>query len=193
MSIRLAVVMRKERINNPWQTHQWVLDEVLLDVGQFPGVSSAGGYSSSFPVINLDEIQGRCVFNDDSNQESEQRWLFTGFELDLFVDEAEGYYLNVESPTPCWFVMWRLEELEGFDELHAVPRRVVLSYHEAGRMSDGGETVDLYPLDATILEYLKEFVTHNYKPEPKRKQRPVSFEGAHRPAWKDGQKGGGHG
>lgn len=179
MSIKLAVAMRKERIDHPWQTHRWVLDEVLLDVGQF---SSQVG-SQGLATLTIDEIQGRCILKD----EDAERWIYTGFKLDLFVDEAEGYYLNVNAPNPCWFVMWRLEEMEGFDELCAIPRRVVLSYNEAGRMSDGGETVDPYPLDPTILQWLKDFVEQHYKPEPKRKQRPVSFEGAHRP----GAKGGG--
>jgi hypothetical protein len=176
MPIKLAVAMRRERINNPWQTHRWVLDEVLLDVGQF----SAQEKVNDLPQISIDEIQGRCILKDDDNE----RWIYTGFSLDLFVDEAEGYYLNVNAPNPCWFVMWRLEEVEGFDEVCAIPRRVVLSYNEAGRMSDGGETVDPYPFDATMLQWLKDFVEQHYKPEPKRKQRPVSFDGAQRPASK---------
>lgn len=188
MSIKLAVVMRRERIDNPWQTHKWVLDEVLLDVGQF-GQTQSTQHPSDLPLIDVDGIRGRCVLRD----EQQERWLYTGFEIDLFPDEAEGYYLTVQSPNPCWFVMWRLEELDGFSELHALPRRVVVSYHEAGRMSDGGETVDLYPLDSTILEWLKEFVQENYKPEPKRKQRPISFDGANRPASKISGEGGNHG
>lgn len=182
MSMKLAVAMRRERIDHPWQTHRWVLDEVLLDIGQFASKDHKSGQAQELPEISIDEIQGRCVLKDEDNE----RWIYQGFKLDLFVDEAEGYYLNVNAPNPCWFVMWRLEEIEGFDEVCAIPRRVVLSYNEAGRMSDGGETVDPYPLDSTILQWLKDFVEQHYKPEPKRKQRPVSFEGAHRPASKRG-------
>jgi hypothetical protein len=51
----------------------------------------------------------RCL-RDDAD---DTRWLFTGFDIKLFSDEAEGYFLNITSSTPCWFVMWRFEELGG--------------------------------------------------------------------------------
>jgi len=35
MKLKLAVVMRKEFIDNPWQSYRWVLDEVVYDIGQF--------------------------------------------------------------------------------------------------------------------------------------------------------------
>jgi hypothetical protein len=179
MPIQLAVVMRRDRIDHPWQMHRWALDEVLLDVGQFERSLPNG-----LPRIDIDDIHGQCVLKDADNE----RWIYTGFKLDLFVDEAEGYYLNVNAPKPCWFVMWRQEEMDSFEEICAIPRRVVLSYNEAGRMSDGGETVDTYPVDATILQWMKDFVDQHYKPEPKRKHRPMSFEGAHRPASKGGSR-----
>lgn len=35
MSLQLAVAMRQEVIDKPWQKSRWVLDEVLVDLGQF--------------------------------------------------------------------------------------------------------------------------------------------------------------
>ena len=35
MKLQLAVVMRKDFIDNPWQSYRWVLDEVVYDIGQF--------------------------------------------------------------------------------------------------------------------------------------------------------------
>jgi hypothetical protein len=35
MKLKLAVVMRKEFIDNPWISYRWALDEVIFDIGQF--------------------------------------------------------------------------------------------------------------------------------------------------------------
>jgi hypothetical protein len=56
-----------------------------------------------------------------------------------------------------------------------------ISYYEAGRLLDGGETVENVPLDSDTAQWLSDFVMENYKPEPKKRARPVSFKGAHRP------------
>ena len=90
----------------------------------------------------------------------------------LYSDEAEGYFLNLDSGAPCWFIMWRME-----GEL-AVPQFVTLSYNEAARLMDGGEQVDTLPLPASIVERLGAFVAEYYRPEPKGKRRRPSNEGA---------------
>jgi hypothetical protein len=41
------------------------------------------------------------------------RWLYPGFRVELFRDDAEGYYLNVSTPAPCWFVLWRCKSSGG--------------------------------------------------------------------------------
>jgi hypothetical protein len=46
---------------------------------------------------------------------------------------------------------------------------------------DGGETVENVPLDSDTAQWLSDFVMENYKPEPKKRARPASFKGAHRP------------
>ena len=179
MGIALAVVMRHEPIDNPWITHRWVLDEVSVDLGQHAAVS----IQESFHV---EEIKAYVL----GNSEHGQRWLFTGFYLDIFADEAEGYYLNISSEAPCWFVMWRLEEVSALSGQHiAVPHRVMLSYNEAARLLDGGEQVDQLSIDPLILESLQQFVAENYRPEVKKRHRPESFKGADRGQDK---KGAGH-
>ncbi len=85
--IEVAVVMRRERIDNRWQPWRWVLADV---VPQEPGFGS----------------EPRLLFRSDD----EERWLHPGFAVELFRDDAEGYYLNVTTPAPCWFVLWRMEE-----------------------------------------------------------------------------------
>jgi len=103
------------------------------------------------------------------------QWLYPGFRLELFHDEAEGYYLNLNSPQPFVFVNW-LEE-----DASAVPQSLTVSYNEAARQMDGGATVDGVPMPSEWVPWLKQYVLKHYKPEPKKKRiRPPSFKGARR-------------
>lgn len=148
-ALSIGVVMQRLRIDNRWQTYQWQPSEILSSV---PG-------------------DRRCLLDRDEDL----RWLFGGFEVRLFSDEAEGYFLNISSPAPCWFVMWRPEEIDGIEI--AVPKVVTLSYHEGARLMDGGEKVDTVTASIDIVERLTAFVKTYYVPEQKRKRRKPSFEG----------------
>ena len=89
--MRFAVMMRKQNIDNPWISFKWVLQEVLPDFGQFEAKQG-------------NQIVGQFLGRDADGES----WLFTGYELNLFPDEAEGYYLNLSATQPCWFVMWQI-------------------------------------------------------------------------------------
>ena len=176
--MKFAVVMRKQKIDNPWIDFRWVPHEVLPDFGQFP---------SSQKQVNM--IRGQFLGRDSGGES----WLFTGYELDLYPDEAEGYFLNVSAEYPCWFVMWRLEEdfeqyidqqsfeLTKFESSFAVPHRIDLSYNQAAHLVDSGESVDKIPLKLEEASWLQDFVNTHYRPEPKQRHRPASFRGADRP------------
>jgi hypothetical protein len=93
-------------------------------------------------------------------------------EVALHRDEAEGYYLNLSSGAPVWFVMWRVDEA---DPSRAWPELVTLSYNEAGRLLDAQERVDNVPLRGEAVEWLQAYTDAHYKPEPKKRSRPPSF------------------
>jgi Protein of unknown function (DUF3305) len=169
MGVQISVVMRHQAIDNPWISHQWKLDAVSVDVGQYAEMTLVEHFSH----------EGTKAFKVSDNPQ-DSKWLYTGFHLDVYADEAEGYYLNVSSQEPCWFVMWRLEWIDALQQEIAVPQRVMLSYNEAARLLDGGEQVDQLPLDPLILESLQQFVAENYRPEVKKRHRPESFKGAAR-------------
>lgn len=174
--MRFAVLMRKHSIDNPWVSYRWAPQEVLPDFGQFTSNQSHA-------------ISGKFLERDADGES----WLFTGFELDLFPDEAEGYYLNVSATIPSWFVMWRLEEnieryideqsisLAKTESTLAIPHRICVSYNEAARLLDGGESVDTIPMSEQHAAWLQEYVNDNYRPEPKKRHKPASFKGAERP------------
>ncbi|MDQ9171175.1 DUF3305 domain-containing protein [Oxalobacteraceae bacterium R-40] len=149
---KVGVVMQRTPLSNRWQPFQWRPVEIVRDIALPEG--------------------GVRRLRDDP---TDARWLFSGFEVQLFTAESEGYYLNISSPVPCWFVMWRMEEMDG-SEMCAV-QSVTLSYNEAARLMDGGERVDTIPASNDIVALLASFVEKHYRPEPKTKRRKPSFEG----------------
>jgi hypothetical protein len=151
-AVRVGVIMQRTPLSNRWQPFQWLPIEVVGDVGMPHGVP-------------------HCLRNDPSDM----RWLFSDIHINLCSAEAEGYFLNISAPAPCWFIMWRIEEVDGVEL--AVPKSVTLSYNEAARLMDGGERVDTLPASADIIERLTAFTHDYYHPEPKRKHKKPSFEG----------------
>ena len=152
-SIEVAVVMRRERIDNKWQPWRWILADV---VPQEPGFGEAP----------------RLLFKGAD----EERWLYPGFLVELFRDDGEGYYLNVTTPAPCWFVLWRMEEVVAGEEPMAKPTMVSLSYHDAGRWLDAQETVEQVAASADVVDWMRTFADEHYVAEPKRRKRPESFK-----------------
>jgi hypothetical protein len=152
--VQVAVVMRRERIDNKWQSWRWVLADVVPHEDEFGS-------------------EPRLLFRSDS----EERWLHPGFTVELFRDDAEGYYLNATTPAPGWFVLWRMEEEATVaDEPIPRPAMVSLSYHDAGRWLDAQETCEQVPAPPHIVEWMQAFVQEHYVVEPKRRQRPESFK-----------------
>ena len=98
------------------------------------------------------------------------QWLHPGFQLVLHKDEIEGYYLNVSAPQPRVFVLWRM------DDERALPLEVTVSSEEAGRWLDGGHSVDGVAMPAEIFAWVGEYVENNYRPEPKKRIKPRSFQ-----------------
>jgi len=151
-SLAVAVVMERTPLeNNRWQSEKWE------PIGVLPDSSEAGAAP-------------RMLLQD----ETRAQWLYPGFRLQLFHDEAEGYYLNLSSNRPFVFVNWLEEEGAG------VPKFVTVSYNEAARLLDAGARVDGVPMPPQWIPWLAEYVEGNYKPEPKKRIRPPSFKGARR-------------
>lgn len=117
--------------------------------------------------IPVQVIFDRSASNPEQWQLSEVRPAWDAVDLclqiRLFPDEAEGYYLNVTTDAPAIFVHWR-------PGVEAQALLVTLSYNEAGRLLDGGETVDSVPMPDEMKAWLTEYVNLNYQPEQKKKK-----------------------
>jgi hypothetical protein len=142
-SYPLAVIMERIVLTNRWASEQWEAKGVVRD--------TAGGAAR---VI---------VETDDRTQ-----MLFPGYHLHLMRDEAEGYYLNLTSPEPKVFVLWR--SAEGI----AHPERLTVSYGEGTRWADSGEQVDGVAIPVDLLSWMAAFVEEHYRPEPPKKKRYAS-------------------
>src|SRR5260370_162303 len=88
----------------------------------------------------------------------------------LLLDETEGYYMNVSAPEPRVFVLWRMEGER------ALPLEVTVSSDEAGRWLDGGHSVDGVAMPPEIYAWVGGYVESNYRPEPKKRIKPRSFQ-----------------
>lgn len=154
--IRVAVLMRREPVPGAmarWQPWRWVLADVLPHEGSFGSVP-------------------RCL----RQTEHEALWLYPDHLVELFPDDAEGYWLNATSPVPGYFVMWRLVDAEDGSGPVAVPQAVSLSYHDAGRWLDAQETVENVPAPPEVIAWAHEFAVLHFVPEEKKRQRPQSFQ-----------------
>jgi len=151
-SIQVAVVIEREAKPNRWEDWRFRIAEVL------PQPLLQGAVSE--PVLLHDD--GRIA-----------RFLHPGFTVTLFRDEGEGYYLNLTSGSPVWFVMWRVADE---DPSRAWPELVTLSYNEAGRLLDAQERVDNLPLPEDVREWLALYTEQHYQPEVKERRRPASFK-----------------
>ena len=141
--------MEREREPNQWEAWRFKLVDVVAQEDAF-GLAPR-------------------VLRDDGKF---QQTLYPGFKLELFADEAEGYYLNLSSGAPVWFVMWRVAD---DDPSRAWPETVSLSYTEAGRWLDAQERIDNVPLPRDLVRWLQVYTDAHYRPEPKKRRRPQSF------------------
>jgi hypothetical protein len=149
LTFPISVVMEKIAIDNRWQPFKWQPAGILPD---------------------NDRGETMLTLRNETNHLQQ---LWPGFMLTVFPDEAEGYYLNISSPEPHVFVMWRLND----ETSDAFPHSVTLSYNEAARWMDAQEKVDGVAMPAEIFAALQDWVSENYKPpEKKQRIRPKSFE-----------------
>ncbi len=148
--LHVAVLIERQKQPNAWEAWRFRVAEVVID---------DGGFGDAPRTLRDD---GRTA-----------QVLYPGLAVTLHRDEAEGYYLNLSSGAPVWFVMWRVDEDE---PSRAWPELVTLSYNEAGRLLDAQERVDNLPLPDDLCAVLQAFVDEHYKPEPKRRKRPESFK-----------------
>ncbi|MBP6763877.1 MAG: DUF3305 domain-containing protein [Rubrivivax sp.] len=145
----LAVVMERVLQPNRWEDVAFRVLDVIPDEGAYGDTP-------------------RKMFDDGRHS----RWLYPGMRIELFPDECKGYFLNLTSGKPAWFVMWRPDEA---DPLMARPQVVSVSYIECDRWMAAEERVDSLPLPDPLCEWLRLFTNEHFRPDGPRRQRAQSF------------------
>lgn len=147
--IQVAAVIERVAAPNAWEAWGFRLVDVVPDEGVF----------GSAPRRLVDD--GRL-----------SRWLFPGFAIELFPTESKGYYLNLTSGRPSWFVSWVFDEDDP-----SMPRLtgVSVSYVEADRRMASEEHVETVALPPELCEWLQAFTNAHFQPETRRKVRAMSF------------------
>lgn len=145
----MAVVLERTSQPNAWQDWAFRVAEVV------PHEPAFG-------------TEVRKVFEEGRTS----RWVHPGFVLELFADECKGYFLNLTSGNPCWFVSYR--PVDGDDSMVEVTAASV-SYIEADRRLFAGEQVESVPLAPELCDWLQSFTNEHFVPEETRKVRAMSF------------------
>jgi hypothetical protein len=148
-AVTVAVLIERTAQPNAWQDWSFRLVEVLPDEGAFGS-------------------QARCLFDDGKTS----RWLHPGWQVALFADECKGYFLNLTSGSPVWFVFWVPTE---DDASQVQVTGVSLSYIEADRRMTAEEVVENLPLEPELCEWLRVFTNTHFRPDTGRKVRAMSF------------------
>jgi hypothetical protein len=141
----VAVIMERQALANRWVSERWEASGVVLDADP-PGTP---------PRVIVE-------------QKELTQTLFPGFRLRLLREDAEGYYLNITSPSPKVFILWRMHD-DG-----PRPEFVTVCYFEGTRWADSGEQVDGVKLPTELRPWIERFVAEHYHPEPRKPRRYAS-------------------
>ena len=147
------VLMRRIALRNRWASERWApLAVVPLEAETVTDPDRP----TADPRLVADGPEGSV-------------WCFTGYALELFPSEGEGYFLNLTSPDPAVFVMWRPDESSAGPAIR--PSVVTVSYNEAARMLDVGEAVEPVSMPAVVRAWVEPYMHAHYQPGPRQKVR----------------------
>ena len=143
----VSIIMERREIQRGvWSIPQWEV------VGVVAGANVAVG-SPQRSIVRSDE--------------GKDQYLWTGFSVQLYRENAENYWHNLVSKSPSLFVICQPEEDEDI-----APSTVTADYDEASAYMEAEATVFSTPIPPEIYQWLERFVVENYVPrEPKKRKR----------------------
>lgn len=146
-SLRLGIVLQRERIANPWQEFVWTAVEAV------PGAP---------------EIAEWRVLDDDGNI---LRVHAATFPLELHRKETASYKVNLESDEPSIYVVLRNEPAEGSAWPVHVHLATASPYEVQAYGEVEGEIIHRVAMPAEIMDIVADYVAANHKEEPFRKRQ----------------------
>jgi hypothetical protein len=103
-----------------------------------------------------------------------ERYLVSGLELKLHIDECEGYYHNLMSPKPGCFVV--AGEVDDPNEM-PIPYLVSLSFDEVHAYLEGDEQVYAVEIAPELYQWSEAFILQHYVAEKKTKRKLKNWKG----------------
>ncbi|MDX1604730.1 MAG: DUF3305 domain-containing protein [Candidatus Competibacterales bacterium] len=153
----VAVVMQRRASASRWLSETWQAVAVVA--------------SSREPVIRA---AGESIRRHPGGTED---FLWGGFRLHLYRDQAESYYHNLKAPTPCLYVITRTDETTGRPE----PFRVSASFDEANAYTETDADAFPVPMPPEIHQWIERFVLAHFVPERPHKRRRQNWKEDNRP------------
>ncbi len=142
--IPVAVVLEKKLVQGKgWCVPQWNV------VGVVAGEHSAGDISEPVPVRDEDD-----------------RYLWGGYRLNLYLDCCESYWHNLTGELPSLFVVCTETE-DGVLQ----PLIVTADGLEASASTEGDDKVFRAPIPPDIYLRIEKFVVENYVPRQRKKRK----------------------
>lgn len=123
-------------------------------------------------VVSCESYEEQGVKRIHQNQGVEH-YLFSGLQLNLYVDECESYYHNLMSPQPGCFVV--AGETESLDEMPD-PYLVSLSFDEVHAYLEGDETVYAVDIPPELYKWTEAFVLEHYIATKRRKRKLINWK-----------------
>ncbi len=143
---RLTVIMRRETLpHHPWLDCRWQCHSVLIE-----------GEPRAASRLQVDELI---------------ELFFWPMALELWPDEAESYYHNLNSNSPSLFIAAPLNQ----DRI-PTPQIITVCGHLASSWGEIDMPHYQTPLLGTLAPWLLDFIQVHYRPEPRKKRE--------REAWK---------
>jgi hypothetical protein len=149
----VCVIMKRKPSASRWINYTWQVSGVVVD--------------SREPTTAKNGLKIRSAEDGDD-------FLWSGFTVKLYKDEAESYYHNLMAGQPSLYVITRDNE-----QNEPVPFRVSASFDEANAYIEAGEQAFPVPLPAELYGWIERFVLTHYVPEPRKKRK--------RKDWKEGE------
>jgi hypothetical protein len=146
----VSVFMESSPSSSPWADAYW--KAVGVTVGQQADNEGHGA---------------RLVFQDKGLN----RYIYSGFELKLYVDQCESYYHNLVSPYPKCYVITELSE----DNV-PVPILVSMSFDEAHAYLEGDDQIYAVEIPPEVYVWTEAYIIANYFPEKKTKRKFIDWK-----------------
>lgn len=147
----VAVIMQRcPALFNDWCEYHW----------QAIGITVTGN-----------AIENQCQAQLVRNSGDIQQYLYSSFNVNLYIDECESYYHNLMSPTPHCYVVARLDENDT-----PVPFLVSMSFDEAHAYQEGDEQIYAIPIPPELYRWAEAFVLAHYAPEKRVKRKRQNWK-----------------